>query len=366
MDNTELHYLAYDPDDMWHEMESAYIGEGGDVLYSGDEKYMLLRGVHAILMQAYAAIDNALRMDTLRYAQRDYLKIYGEKRNCIYKEAEKAKANITITFQATGKSDTIKAGEAVTADGAMLYLLDEDVVDNGYAQTITVPVTCSIAGSAGNGLLSGTQLQTVTPHNGVYSIYVATDATGGMDDEDFEVYRERIRNYGLTNITTGPEVQYESAAKDVSSVILDANAVNLGAGIVGIYLLLSDTTGSAAIIAAVTAALNSVSVRPLTDQVSVALATAIPYTLNVQYQAGSGSNISTAIGEAVTEYQEWQDHVIGQPFNPDKLMAMLYQAGCTRVVWGAGSEFGSGGTIEYTPIQANQYCSGTISLAVIS
>jgi len=36
------------------------------------------------------------------------------------------------------------------------------------------------------------------------------------------------------------------------------------------------------------------------------------------------------------------------------------------VVWGAGSEFGSGGTIEYTPIQANQYCSGTISLAVIS
>jgi len=366
MDNTEIHYLTFDPDEMWDEMQLAYMDEGGDVLYSGDEKYMLLRGVHAILMQAFAAVDNALRMDTLRYAQREYLKIYGEKRNCIYKNAEKATATITITFKATGKSDVMAAGEPVTADGEMLYLLDEDVIDNGYAQTVTVSVTCAIAGTAGNGLLSGTQLQALLPHDGIYSIYVTTDATGGMDDEDFEVYRERIRNYGLTNITTGPEVQYESAAKDVSTVILDANAVNLGAGQVGVYLLLSDTTGSAAIITAVTAALNSVSVRPLTDQVSVALATAIPYTLNVQYEAGSGSNISTAIGEAVTEYQEWQDHVIGQPFNPDKLMAMLYQAGCTRVVWGTGSEFGSGGDVEYTPIQANQYCSGTISLAVIT
>lgn len=365
MDNTEIHYLAFDADEMWREMESVYIDEGGDLLYSGDEKYMLLRGVHAILMQAYAAIDNALRMDTLRYAQRDYLKIYGEKRNCVYKEAEKATANITITFQATGKSDTIKAGEAVTPDGAMLYLLDDDVVDNGYAQTVTVPVTCAIAGSVGNGLLSGTQLQTVTPHGGVYSIYVATDAVGGMDDEDFEVYRERIRNYGLTNITTGPEVQYESAAKNVSTVILDANAINLGAGIVGVYLLLSDDTGSAAIIASVEEALNAREVRPLTDQVAVALATAIPYTLNVQYQAETSSNISTAIGDAVSEYQAWQDQTIGQPFNPDKLMAMLYQAGCTRVIWGSGSEFGDGGNVEYTPILANQYCHGTISLAVI-
>ena len=365
MDNTEIHYLAFDADEMWREMESVYIDEGGDLLYSGDEKYMLLRGVHAILMQAYAAMDNALRMDTLRYAQRDYLKIYGEKRNCIYKEAEKATANITITFQATGKSDTIKAGEAVTPDGAMLYLLDNDVVDNGYAQTVTVPVTCAIAGSAGNGLLSGTQLQTVTPHSGVYSIYVATDAVGGMDDEDFEVYRERIRKHGLTSITTGPAAQYESAAKDVSTLILDANAVRLGAGHVGVYLLLSSNEGSAAIIQSVTEALSPQEVRPLTDQVTVALATAIPYTLNVQYQAESGSNITNAIGEAVSEYQTWQDQVIGQPFNPDKLMALLYRAGCTRVIWGSGSEFGDGGSVEYTPILENQYCHGTISLAVI-
>lgn len=364
MDNTELHYLTYDPEEMWLEMQMAYFDAGGDILYSGDEKEMLLRGVQSILMQAFAGVDNALRMDTLRYAQREYLKVYGEKRNCYYIDATKAKATIQITFKATGRSDTLAAGEAVTADGEMMYLLDEAIPDTGVARTVTATVTCAIAGSVGNGLLAGTQMQPVKPHDGVYSIYCTADAAGGQDDEDFEAYRERIRNHGLTNITTGPEVQYESVAKNVTSVILDANAIDLGAGNVGVYLLLSDNTGSAAIIAAVVAALNATDVRPLTDHVSVALATPVTYTLNVQYQADSSSNVAAVIDEVVEEYQTWQDQIIGQPFNPDKLMAMLYQAGCTRVIWGSGSTF-NGGDIEYTTIQPDQYCKGTIHTAVM-
>ncbi len=364
MDNTELHYLTYDPEEMWLEMQMAYFDAGGDILYSGDEKEMLLRGVQSILMQAFAGVDNALRMDTLRYAQREYLKVYGEKRNCYYIDATKAKATIQITFKATGRTDTLAAGEAVTADGEMMYLLDEAITDTGVAKTVTVTVTCAIAGSAGNGLLDGTQMQPVKPHDGIYSIYCTADASGGQDDEDFEVYRQRIRDHGLTSITTGPEAQYESAAKAVSSLILDANAIRLAAGQVGVYLLLSSDTGSEAVIQSVYEALSPQEVRPLTDQVSVALATPVTYTLNVQYQADSGSNVATVIEDVVKEYQTWQDQIIGQAFNPDKLMAMLYQAGCTRVIWGDGSEF-NGGDIEYTTIQPNQHCKGTIQTAVM-
>ena len=43
MDNTELHYLTYDPDEIWAEMQRAYVENGGDILYPGDEKEMLLR-----------------------------------------------------------------------------------------------------------------------------------------------------------------------------------------------------------------------------------------------------------------------------------------------------------------------------------
>ena len=83
MDNTEIHYLTYDPEEIFQEMNLAYIQAGGDILYPGDEKEMLLRGVQAMIVQVFAGVDAALRMDTLRYAVGDYLDIYGEKRNCV-------------------------------------------------------------------------------------------------------------------------------------------------------------------------------------------------------------------------------------------------------------------------------------------
>ena len=364
VDNTELHYIEYDAEDLLVEMKMAYMDAGGELLKAGDEKDMLLHAVHAMLMQGFASVDNALRMATLRYAQRDYLKIIGENRNCPYIDAKKATATVEITFMATGRTDTLEAGEAITADGEIMYLLDEDVNDTGAAQTVTVGVTCATAGSAGNSLLNGTQMQTVITHDGVYSIYCAGDATGGMDDEDYEDYRDRIREHGLTSITTGPATQYESVAKAVTSIILDANAIQTDAGEVGVYLLLSDDTGSAAIIQAVTDTLNGEDTRPLTDHVTVSLATPVTYTLNVEYQADPGSNVGEIIDDVVAEYQAWQDHIIGQAFNPDRLMALLYQAGCTRVVWGSGSAF-DGGTVEYTTIQPYEHCKGTISTAVM-
>lgn len=365
MDNTEIHYLTYDSDEMWQEMNLAYIDAGGDVLYPGDEKEMLLRGVQNILMLAFAGVDNALRMATLRYAQRDYLKIYGENRNCPYNEATPATATISITFRATGNTETIPAGETVTADGEVLYKLSSDVLDGGVAQTITCKVECTKAGAFGNGLLAGTQMQFVKSHDGVQSVYCTVDAAGGQDDEDFEAYRERIRTHGLTAVTTGPAEQYEAAAMAVTSEILDANAVKTSAGAVTVYLRLTDDASSAAIIAAVEDALTPKSVRPLTDSVTVLEATAVSYTLKVLYQASEGTDVASALEAAKDEYQAWQDQTIGRPFNPDKLMAMLYQAGATRVLWDDGSEFDDG-DVEYTPIDENEYCSGTITLAVMS
>ena len=122
MDDTELHYLTYDPDEILKDMMFAYTVAGGDLLYPGDEKEMLLQAMLQIMVQAFAGIDNALRMDTLRYAVRDYLDIYGEKRNCYRIPAQAAKATVKITMGATGTAGTIAAGTPLTADGAVLYL----------------------------------------------------------------------------------------------------------------------------------------------------------------------------------------------------------------------------------------------------
>lgn len=364
MEDNELHYLTYDPDAILADMMVSYIEAGGDILNPGDEKEILLQAVLQIMMQAFAGMDNALRMDTLRYAVREYLDIYGEKRNCYRIPAQAATATVKITLAATGNETTLAAGTALTADGENIYLTDDDLELGGYAQELTVGVTCSLAGSAGNSLVAGMEMQSLVPIDGATMIECTESATGGQDEETDDAYRERIRTYGLASVSTGPQQQYESAAKEVSSEIIDARALNLGAGRVGVYLITSSETGLAALIAAVEAALSDTSVRPLTDQVTVAAATAVPYTLNVRYSYDGSSGVQTLIGEAITEYQEWQEHTIGRAFNPDKLAAMLYQAGATRVLWGSGSSF-NGGDIAYTEIQPNEYCKGTISRGVI-
>lgn len=361
----EIHYLAYDPEEIWKEMNVAYIEAGGDILYPGDEKEMLLRGVQSIVTQVFAGVDAALRMDTLRYAVGEYLDIYGEKRNCIRIPSEAATCTVEIKFKASGTAKTLSAGTALTADGERLYLLADDVEQTGYEQTISAEVVCRDTGGIGNGLLAGTQMQFMVPNPAVISVYAMQDASGGQDEEDDDTYRERIRTFGLINTTTGPQAQYESAAMDVTSEILDARALNNGAGKVGVYLLLASDTGAAAILESVKTALNAQSVRPLTDTVEVYRATKISYALNVKYAQEAGSNIASAIAEAVQEYQKWQDKTIGRAFNPDKLMAMCYQAGAIRVAWGDGSHFNSE-SVTYTEIAENAHCQGTITMAVMT
>lgn len=364
MDGTEQHYLTYDPNAIWEQMMINYVGAGGDILYPGDEKYMLLRSVQSDIVQVLAGVDNALRMATLRYAQGDYLDILGQQRGCPRIQASAATAFVTITTNATGRTDVLKAGTALTADGELFYLLIEDLPLTGYKQAVTVEVVADRAGSAGNGLLAGTEMGLTSTNSSVNSIVSATDASGGNEQEDDETYRERIRKHGAVSISTGPQRQYEEAAKAVSSEILDVKALNLGAGNVGIYVLLASDTGANAIMQSVLDALSAQDVRPLTDNVSVYRATDVPYTLNVRYISDNSSATSAAIVAAVKGYQTWQDEAIGRAFNPDRLMAAIYQAGATRVTWGEGSNF-NGSAVEYMEIADNQRCKGSITLTAI-
>lgn len=365
MDDTELHYINYDPEEAFQNMQFAYIQAGGDVLYPGDEKEMLLRAVQAVCVSAIGNVDNALRMATLRYAEGEYLDLIGENRSCPRIEATAATSIAEIQLRATRATGIIAAGTALTADGKILYLTRQDVSITGYAQTVRVPIIAEAVGTSGNNMLSGTQMQFLNSYDAVISVFCVEDSGGGQEREDDDTFRERIRQHGLANATTGPRMQYETKAKEVSSQIVDARAINNGAGNVGVYLLLASQTGADSLITQVENALNDREVRPLTDTVTVGQSAAKSYTLIVQYADENNSGIAGAVADAVAAYQVWQDNTIGRAFNPDRLMASVYQAGASRVVWGAGSAF-DGGDIEYTEIPETAHCAGNITIEVLT
>ena len=363
MDNSELHYVTYDTDAMWAEMMSAYIDAGGDVLYGGDEKEMLLRAQLNIAELLLAGVDNALRMATLRYAQGEYLDLYGEKRSCYRLAAQYAQGTVKIIFIANGVQKTIPAGTALTADGKMVYLLTEDVTQTGNARTVTAGIVCQTAGAAGNTLAGGTTMQFVNTESGVESVTCTGGASGGSDEEEDEAYRERIRRHGLTTTTTGTEDAYEQTALDATADILDAKAVKTDDEQVTVYILAAEGADGSEAAETALNALEDKSKRPLTVEMACEEAEDVPYELNVVYSAEetASSNLTAAIEEAAEEYQKWQDYKIGRAFNPDRLVAYLYRAGAMNVRFAERSHF-NGDEVEYTEITSAQRCKGTITL----
>ena len=359
----DIHYMTCDPDAMWADMCAVYRDAGGDTLYPGDEKEHVLRGVQHILLLAYAATDHALRMHTLRYAVGNYLDLIGEQRACTRIQAAAAVVTADLTFVAAGTARTLPAGTALTADGVLYWETAEDIAVSGSAETISTTLNCRTAGTAGNSMASGTELQTASSVLGLESAVTTAASAGGVDREDDTTYRARIRAYGLAAVTTGPASQYEASARAADAHVLDANAVNGGDGVVDVYLLLSDGATPATVIANVEAALNADDARPLTDTVNVSQCTTKLYTIYAVCTVSGEEDVQSALESAIAEYQSWQDYTIGQPFNPDKLMALLYQAGAEHVSWGAGSAF-DGGTVQYTEIDPDERCKGTITLTV--
>jgi len=361
VDNTEIHYISYDPDTIWREMTQTYLACGGDVLYAGDEKEIFLRGVLQIVAQMLAQVDNGLRMATLRYAVRDYLDLLGEARGVERIGATSATATVRFHLAA---GVTVPARTLITKDGGVYYRTDEEISSaaGGY---VNVSVTCTTTGTAGNALENGDQLQTAAGMAGVLGIECVSDATGGLAAEEDDTYRERIRTSGAAGVTTGPREQYIARTKSVSTQIISANAVRDADGEPGIYVVLADGADEAALIAAIQDALNAENERPLTDHVTVQTGEKLTYALTVNVSYGRYDGLAAAVQEAVAAYQAAQDNQLGVAFDPNQLIRALYNAGCARAEIDPNSP---GLTVDgaaqrgYWQLTERQYCAGTITV----
>ena len=358
MNNSEVHYITYDPDAIWEAIVAEYQAQGGDTLYPGDEKEMLLRGVQAAFVQALAGVDTALRMDTLRYAVGEYLDIYGEKRNCRRTDATYAQIRVHWSQDAAGET-IIPEGTLVTPDGVIYYALD-GAIDLTGGTSGDVTATCEDAGTDGNCVAAtGTPLNFSADVDGTGDVVTLTGylTAAGTDAEDDDTYRERIRTYGLSAVTTGTKASYESAARSANIAIRDALCKQTYAyydtsahqwveydpdsqtvtqyatrACVGLYLAYNpDEITEANAIQAARAEVNDPSKKPLTDLIFVHSGTVANYQINVTI--GHTGDISEAVAAAVEEYQAWQDYSFTGEWNAERLTALLYQAGAESLTY---------------------------------
>jgi phage-related baseplate assembly protein len=179
---------------------------------------------------------------------------------------------------------TIPEGTRVATPEGVIFRTVDDAIGTKGAETITIPVLAEIEGTSGNGHLAGVVSEILDPLAYVSSVRNVDVTGGGSDIETDESLRERIKLAPARYSTAGSRGGYLYYARSASPAITDVSVSSPAEepGRVVITVLTNEPGGaSPTVLAAVAAACNADTVRPLTDIVSVQAATRVAYAIDV-------------------------------------------------------------------------------------
>lgn len=151
-------------------------------------------------------------------------------------------------------------------------------------------------------------------------------------DDDFRA-RIQLSFEGYT--TAGSEGSYVFHALSADGDVKDASALSPTPGNVDVYVLSrsSDGTAPAALLAKVNAALNAEDVRPMTDHVTVASATIVPFTVEAELTMYPGPDPEVVRQAAVKALNKYIASVqrIGYDVTRAGIIGALVQPGVQNV-----------------------------------
>ncbi|NBW10484.1 MAG: baseplate assembly protein [Caulobacteraceae bacterium] len=163
----------------------------------------------------------------------------------------------------------------------------------------------------------------------------ATDTTPDVYENDAD-FRRRIVLAPDGFSTAGPEAAYVFHALSADANVLDATAISLTPGVVTVTVMsrLGEGAASGPMLAAVTAALNVKTVRPLTDNVVVQSATVVHYTVSAQIYVFSGPDSALILVNARAGLARYVETCrrLGLDVTDSGLKAALHVEGVQRVI----------------------------------
>lgn len=311
----------------------------GRTLYPADPARLFILWIADIIIQERVNIDFSAKQNVPRYAEGEYLDSLAELFKDTYRlEPERAKTSLRFTLSIKLDVQTIiPAGTRATADGEIVFATLSPLTIPAGETSGEVAAECLTVGEIGNGFIPGqiNQLIDIFPY--YQSVANTTESAGGADEESDEAFYERMRESVETFSTAGPLGAYEYYAKSASALIVDVRATSPSPGVVDVRVLLQGgALPEEEILDEVSAILSAATVRPLTDNVTVAAPETVPYNIDFTYYTQEGGALSaTAVAEnvnaAVKEYKEWQAAKMGRDVNPSRLISLVMQAGVKRV-----------------------------------
>lgn len=239
----------------------------------------------------------------------------------------KPTATVRFTINTVlGADYTIESGmELLNADGSVSMLISDVTIPKG-STTAEGTAELQIYASSSDTVV----MSTMIPKPYLSGVEQLNAYSGGSDSESDASVRNRIELAFDAQTTAGSVGGYTVHALGADARISDVNIVSPSAGIVDVVIH-SDNGVDMAMIDRVYSALNSDTVRPLTDTVNVMAATLVPYSIKA-YILVSGSDAETILSTAKTRlYERLSGAKIGKSITIGSIIAALSVEGVEDV-----------------------------------
>lgn len=334
----QIEFVSTDVGEIDANIITVYEGISGRKLALGDPVRLFLQAIAAIIAQQRVLINYAAKQNLLAYAEGPYLDHIGALVRAERLPAKAAQTTLRFTISPPQpQAVIIPAGTRATSDGQVFFATVQATTVPAGATQIDVVAECTTPGTIGNGWQVRQINRLVDPLFWVQKVENITVSSGGVDEEDDNSYRERIRQAPESFSVAGPEEGYKYWARTAHQSIIDVSVTSPSAGVVEIRLLLEggEIPGQE-ILEAVAAVCNDKKIRPLTDQVTVLAPEVVSYDIQLTYwisteNASIAASIRDAVIKVVDDYQAWQRSRLGRDINPSELIARVMQAGAHRV-----------------------------------
>lgn len=337
-DVSPISFATADPDAIDIEVVATVEKLLGRKLERADPLRIFLRGVELLLMQQRLLIDQTAKQNLLAFAEGEFLDRIGDIFTVERLPATAAWTTLEVTLSTAREVvTTIRQGTRVTAGDEVYFALDEPLIFLAGEVTKTARATCLVTGETGNGYAAGEINQIVDPQAFLQSMKNITTSAGGSDVETDDNLRERIHEAPEAFSCAGSDGAYKFHTKSVSALISDVAVDSEVPGTVQVYpLLKGGELPTEEILSAVYEHLSAMTVRPLTDQLTVRVPTVREYDLTATYwisreDASTAAQIQAAAEVAIQNYVAWQREKLGRDINPSKFVHMLVSAGVKRV-----------------------------------
>lgn len=309
-------------------------------LRPGDKEHIHLRIEAGQYFQMYQILDNAAKMNLLKYSKGNFLRHLGAFKKTFIQEPKPAVVTARFTLSEIRKDVIyIPQGTRITAGDGVYFATDDYAEVKAGDSFVDVDCTCETVGEVGNEYIVG-QIETIVdPVPYVSSVSNITKSDGGTGEESEDSFRERIFLAPSSYSVAGPADAYEYWVKQYNSAAIeDVKIYEPTEAVVDIRILLvGGALPSKTFCSGCLEYLRENPIIPLTDNDLVAAPDVVNYNLKaVYYIAQSDLNnikvIQESIEAAKETYLNWQRTKIGRDINPDALTEFVRAAGGKRVV----------------------------------